>query len=61
MSRLALKQEGSRDPSRAALADAIARLAERQVERDRIKAAFDAAEQRGLDLYPEIDRSKSTV
>lgn len=55
MSRLALKQEVSRDPLRAALADAISDLAAKREAREAVRVARDRADETVMASYPEIE------
>lgn len=55
MGRLALKQEVSRDPLRAALADAIADLAAKREAREAVRVARDRADETVTASYSEIE------
>lgn len=61
MGRPALKQEVSRDPSRAALADAIANLTAKRQARDEVQACLDALAEKRSAAWGEIEAAETAI
>lgn len=61
MGRAALQQVTSRDPSRAALADAIADLMAKRKARDEAQACLDALETKRAAAWSEIDAAETAI
>lgn len=61
MGRPALKQEVSRDPSRAALADAIANLTAKRQARDEVQACLDALAEKRNAAWIEIEAAEAAI